>query len=356
MKNNFLKFKDEMIKAPKMGEIIEGKVVGIDRSSIFIDLGTIGTGIIYGREFQEAKDILKSLKIGDEIFSKIVELENENGYIELSISEANKEMGLKKIKEIKRNEETIKIKVQGANKGGLLTDIFGIPAFLPVSQLSSQHYPQVKEAERSKIAKELQKFIGTEMEVKIITLDLEEKRLIVSEKAKELENIKKILKNFKVGDTVEGEITKITNFGAFIKFPFKEIYLEGLIHISELDWQLINDPSEIVKVGEKIKVKIIEITDSRIFLSLKALKKDPWEDIETKYKKGETVTGKVVKLDNFGALIQLDKTKIQALCHISEFASKTKMEETIEIGKKYNFKILSLSSKEHKMTLSFVKP
>ncbi len=367
MKNtDFLQIKNDLIIPPRTGEIVEGKVVGIERSSVFIDLGSVGTGIIFGKEFQEAKNILKDVKKGDEISAKIIGLENEKGYIELSVSEASKEINWKKLKDIKEKEEIIKVKITGANKGGLLAELYGISAFLPVSQLSFQHYPRIEGSDKSQIVRELQKFIGQEMETKIINLDLEEGRLVLSEKAGELESIKEALKNYKKGDIIEGEITKITDFGAFMKFPVAESeekdssvdkpkkYLEGLIHISELDWQMVKNPIEIVKVEEKVKVKIVDITDSRIFLSLKALKKDPWQDIEKEHKKGDLIKGKVAKLNNFGAFVQLEKAKIQGLCHISEFGTKEKMEQKIQTGKEYNFKILSLDPKEHRMTLSFI--
>jgi len=368
MKNtNFLQTKNELVKPPKTGEIVEGKVVSIERSTIFIDLGPVGTGIIFGKEFQEAKNTLRNLKIGDKISAKIIGLENEEGYIELSASEADREINWKKLKDIKEKEETIKVKITGANKGGLLTEVYGISAFLPVSQLSFQHYPHVEGSDKSQIVRELQKFIGKETGVKIINLDSDEEKLVLSEKANELEDIRKSLKNYKKGDIIEGEITKLTDFGAFIKFPVVELdkkdnlttqpekYLEGLIHISELDWQIVKEPSEVIKIGEKLKAKIVDITDNRIFLSLKALKKDPWQDIEKKYKKGDLIKGEVKKLNNFGAFVQIEKSKIQGLCHISEFGTKEKMEKKIEIEKNYSFKILSLDPKEHRMTLSFIE-
>ncbi len=346
---------NEEIKPAKIGDIIEGRVVGIDRSSVFIDLGAIGTGIIFGREFQEAKSRLRNIKKGETISAKIVDLENEEGYIELSAREAEKENNWKNIREIKDKEEKIKVKIIGANKGGLLAEINGLAAFMPVSQLSFQHYPHIEGDDRSQIVKKLQQFIGQELEAKVISYEPEQEKLIISEKASEMENVKEDIKKYKIGDVIKGEITKITDFGAFIRFSLNERFLEGLIHISELDWEIVENPSQIVKVGEKIKAKIVNLTEDKIFLSLKALKKDPWEDVEKEYKKGDKVKGKVVKLDSFGALVQLTKSKIQALCHISEFGTKNKMEDKIKEGEEYSFKILSVNPKEHKMSLSLAE-
>ena len=343
--------KNNLVKPPKVGEIIEGKVIGKERQAMFLDLGNIGTGIIYGREFREAKEELKNLKIGDSIFAKIVDLENEAGYIELSVSQASNELIWEGLKQKKEKGETITVKISGANRGGLLTEISTIPAFLPVSQLESCHYPRVEGGDSSKILRELQKFVGKTLEVKIFDLSPQEKKLILSEKVREVGKIREILKKYKVGEVVEGEITGITDFGAFIKFGEN---LEGLIHISELDWAIIEDPAEIVRVGEKLQAKIIEISDDKVSLSLKALKKDPWRGIEKKYKKGDIILGKVTKFNPFGAFVQIT-SKIQGLCHISEFGNQTRMEERLKIGKKYDFQILSIDPEEHRMTLKLVE-
>jgi len=350
--------KNNLLKPPKVGEIVEGRIIGKGRSSVFLDLGPLGTGIIYGKELQEAKDTLKGLKIGDRVFGKIVDLEgggrgreNEEGYIELSANQADLELNWEVLQQKKEKNETLKVKISGANKGGLLTEISGIPAFLPVSQLSPEHYPRVGGGDSSKILSELQKFIGKELEVKILDVFQKEEKLILSEKAKGIEKVKEALKNYQVGDVVEGEISGIVDFGAFLIFGKG---LEGLIHISEFDWAIVEDPSEIVKVGQKVRAKIIEISDNKVFLSLKALKKDPWKNVEKKYKKGDEVSGKVIKFNPFGAFVRISP-KIQGLVHISEFGTKSKMEEVLEIDKKYNFQILSIDPKEHRMSLKLVE-
>jgi len=291
--------------------------------------------------------------MGDKVFLKIVELENDDGYVELSLSQAGREIGWEKLQIKKEADETIKVKVLGANKGGLLVEAEKFQGFLPVSQLSPDHYPRVEGADKTKILTELQKLVGQDLEVKILTLDLKKEVLIVSEKATETKKIKEMLKKYKAGDVVEGEITGIVEFGVFIKLLPDN--LEGLIHISELDWQLIDDPAEVVKIGDKVKAKIIEITaNGRISLSLKALKKDPWEGIVEVYKKNQEVKGKVTKFNPFGAFVEISP-KIQGLVHISEFGSRAKMEETLKINGKYNFQIVQIEPKEHRMTLKLIE-
>jgi small subunit ribosomal protein S1 len=340
-----------------VGSTVEGKVVARDRSSLFIDLGIYGTGIIYGREFYNVKDIVKNLELGDKVFAKIVELENDEGYRELSLKDATKEISWQKLEELKNSGQILNVRITGVNKGGLLTSLDGIQAFLPVSQLAPEHYPRVVDADKSKILKELQKFIGKTLDVKILDLLAQENKLILSEKAKSEEKTKETLKNYKKDDIVDGEITGIADFGAFIKFPLdvedKNEQIEGLIHISELDWQLVENPAEVVKVGEIVKAKIININNNQVFLSLKSLKENPWEEIEKHYKKGDQIKGKVTKFSTFGAFVEI-APKIRGLCHISEFESKEKMEEQMKVGETYDFQVLQIEPKEHRMSLKLV--
>ena len=340
-----------------IGATVEGKVVAKDRSSLFIDLGILGTGIIYGREFYAVKDVIKNLEIGDKVYAKIVELENDEGYRELSLRDATKEISWQKLRELRDSGQIVNVRITGVNKGGLLTALDGIQAFLPVSQLAPEHYPRVADADKQKILKELQKFIGKTLEVKVLDLLAEENKLILSEKAKSEEKTKEVLKNYKKSDIIEGEITGIADFGAFIKFPFpaesENDQIEGLIHISELDWQLVENPAEVVKVGEIVKAQIININNNQVFLSLKSLKTNPWEEVEKLYKKGDVLKGKVTKFSTFGAFVEV-MPKIRGLCHISEFESKEKMEEQLKIGETYDFEVLLIEPKEHRMSLKLV--
>jgi len=356
IKDTIVKKDDNM--SLTIGSTVEGKVVARDRSSLYIDLGIHGTGIIYGREFYNVKDIVKNLETGDKVFAKIVEMENDEGYKELSLRDATKEIGWQRLRDLRDAGTILSVRVTGVNKGGLLTSLDGIQAFLPVSQLSAEHYPRVTDADKQKILKELQKFIGKTLEVKILDLLAEENKLILSEKAKSEEKTKETLKNYKKGDIVEGQITGIADFGAFIKFPYpiedENEQIEGLIHISELDWQLVENPAEVVKVGEPVKAQIININNNQVFLSLKSLKKNPWEEIEKEYKKDDVIKGKVTKFSTFGAFVEI-APKIRGLCHISEFESKEKMEEQLEIGKTYSFQVILIEPREHRMSLKLVK-
>jgi len=341
----------------RVGEIIEGTIVGRGRSSVYLDLGMFGTGIIYGKEYQIAKELLKKCQDGEKVLTKILSLENEDGYIELSANKAGQEFAWQTIKEKKESGELIKVKILGANKGGLLAKVMNLPAFLPVSQLSAENYPKIEGGDSIKILKEIQKFIGLEMNVLVLDFNPKEEKLIISEKAKETEKTKELLMKYNVGDVVEGEITNTADFGAFFLFGDG---IEGLIHISEMAWQVVKNPLEVVKKGEKMSAKIIEINNNRVFLSLKKLKDNPWEKIGQKYHQGDIVKGKVSQLNSFGAFVQLmaekkDEDRIQGLCHISEFGNLEKMTENLVVDKEYDFEIITFDPKEHRMILRLIK-
>jgi len=348
-------------KLPRPGDIVTGQVLEIGKNSIFVDLGPIGTGVLLGREIKENRELVKSLKIGQEISAMVLEEENENGFVELSLQAAHREQSWDELKKIMDSNQTINAKIISANRGGLMVAIRDISGFLPVSQLSYEHYPRVEDGDKNRILQELNKFVNKDLTVRIIDLDPSQQKLIVSEKAIDEEKIKQAMAQYKVGDLVEGVISGVVDFGAFVRFPIiqnqnqeKPEIIEGLIHISEIDWQLIEDPRQILKVGDKVSAKIIGIEKDRLSLSLKALKKDPWLEIDSKYKKDQIIEGEITKINPFGAFVQLDKD-IHGLVHISDFKSLEQMSQELKIGQKYQFKILTIEPQVHKMALSLVR-
>ncbi len=353
------------ITIPRVGDVMEGIVVSISSNSVLIDLGQLGTGIVIGKEIRDGLNAANKLKKGDVVSATLMDLENEDGHIELSIREASYGKSWEDLESKRDNQEIITAKTLDANKGGLMVEINGISGFLPVSQLSSEHYPRVEDGDKNKILEILKKLVGEELQIKIIDVDQVAEKLIVSEKAAISEKEREIISQMNVGDIVSGEISGVVDFGAFVKFlpPAKKDSsderdkMEGLVHISELDWQLIGDPRKVVKTGDKVKAQIIGIDDTRVSLSLKMLKTDPWTQISEKYKAGDVVKGKVDKINPFGAFVYLDKD-IHGLAHVSEFReifSDKKMDEVLKTGESYDWKILSIEPKEHRMGLMFVK-
>jgi len=349
-------------KTPKLGEIVTGKVLEVSRSTVFIDLGAAGTGVLLGREIKENRNLIKSLKPGDEISAMVLEAENENGFIELSLQAAHREQSWDVLRKMSSSQEIVKARVTAANRGGLMIELSGVAGFLPVSQLSHEHYPRVEDGDKNKILQELNKFINKELEIRVLDVDPSQQKLIVSEKAVGEEKVRQALSQYQIGDMVEGTISGVVDFGAFVRFPLKGTeaqekpeMIEGLIHISEIDWQLIEDPRQLLHAGQKVTAKIIGIEKDRLSLSLKALKKDPWQEIGSKYTKDQIVKGEVTKINSFGAFVQLDKD-IHGLVHVSDLGSIDIMNKHLQGGQKYDFKIISIEPAVHKMALSLVRP
>ncbi|MFZ2154160.1 MAG: S1 RNA-binding domain-containing protein [Candidatus Moraniibacteriota bacterium] len=354
------------LEFPELGDVLDGVVIDISPHSVLLDLGSFGTGIVYGKDTRDGLRGDIKLKLGDKVHATLTSLENEDGYIELSIREASYEKAWEDLESKKDNEEAVNTRVLDANKGGLMIEINGIGGFLPVSQLASEHYPRVEDGNKNKILEKLKRLVGQTLLVKIIDTYRDEEKLIVSEKAAMSEKEQAMISRLKEGDTIEGEVSGVVDFGAFVKFlpmgvkmaddSIEGDKLEGLVHISELAWQLIDNPREIIKVGDKIKAKIIGIDDARISLSIRALAKDPWKEAQEKYEAGKIYKGKVDKINHFGAFVYLDEN-IHGLAHISEFSEMypgKKMDEMMEAGKEYDWKVLSIEPKDHRMGLVLV--
>lgn len=336
---------------PQVEALVEGPVIGIEKSAVYIDLQPFGTGIIYGREFMNAKDIIKKIAMGDIVKAKVVDRENDDGYIELSLKEAKQALIWSDAEKAIKNKTVLDLMVKEANKGGLIIEWQGIQGFLPASQLRAEHYPKVAEGDKEKILKELKKLVGKKLSVTMIGATPKEEKLIFSEKENNPEERKEIVGKYHIGDELECEVAGIVDFGVFLKI---EDGLEGLVHISEIDWGLVEDPRTMFKVGDKVKAKIIEVKEGKISLSIKALKENPWNEFEGKLKKGDIISGVVIKFNKHGALVSI-KEGVAGLVHNSNFGSETKLREKLELGKTYNFQVTMFEPKEHKMTLAYLE-
>ncbi|MEK7508025.1 MAG: S1 RNA-binding domain-containing protein [Patescibacteria group bacterium] len=340
---------------PKEGSVVEATLIKKFPRKAFFDLGRFATGIVYGIEMINAREAIKNMKAGDRVSAKVVSLDGEAGNIELSLAEAGKQKLWQQAKELLETGEIIKVKIMAANAGGLMASLSGseLKAFLPVSQLSLDHYPRVGEGDRQKIADELKKFIGQELEAKIIDVNPRTNKIIVSEREVLSANVKELLSKYQAGQTIEALVSGIADFGVFVRFVDNP-EIEGMIHISELDYRLVDNPKELVKVNDQIKVKIVDIRDGKVFLSLRALKSDPWEKIEEQYKSGQEIMGQVYKLNQFGAVINLE-AGIQGLIHISEFGGQDEMKAALVAGTSYKFIIDSVKSAEKRIILKLKK-
>jgi small subunit ribosomal protein S1 len=336
--------------APKEGQLIDGTVSAIGRARVFVDLPPFGTGIIYGREYMNARDILRKVSVGDSIAAKVVSPENEDGYIELSLKEARQALIWADAEEAVKKGTVMSLEAKEANKGGLIIEWQGIQGFLPASQLSADNYPRVADGDKDKILVALNELIGKHLSVVMITADQKEHKLIFSEKGlQEKEEKEEKVGKYEVGDILTGEVTGAVDFGIFVKV---EQGLEGLVHISELDWGLVEDTRALYKVGDKVQVKVIEVKDDKISLSIKQLKENPWMSAAKKFKKDDIVEAVVIKYNKHGALASIEEG-VAGLVHISEFEKEEMLKTTLSLGNVYKFKITLFEPNEQRMTLSY---
>jgi len=335
---------------PNVGETIKGTVIAVGRNEARININGLAVGLVRGPEL----DPNAHLTVGDEVEATVIGLDNEFGELELSLKGADKKKSWEKLREILTSGALTPVKVLDANKGGLIVRIEGVAGFLPVSQLSPENYPRVSGGEKTRILEKLKSLVRSQMDVKIIDANEEGGKLIVSEKAVWETKQESVLSKFKVGETVEGDVTAVTDFGAFVRFDQN---LEGLVHISEIAWQRIEHPRDVLKVGDHVRAQIINIEGSKIFLSMKKLVDDPWKNVGIKFKVGQMVKGQVIKINPFGLFVELDPD-IHGLAHISELSAKPvkDVNEIARIGDEFEFRIVSIDPENHRLGLSLRKP
>jgi small subunit ribosomal protein S1 len=340
---------DHFVSIPKVGDVIKGKVISVEKGQIHLDIEGMTTGVVRGRElFIESREY-SGVKVGQDVEATVMELENENNEMELSFRMAGFQKAWDNMKKWMKDGLTLKGKVLAANKGGLMMQVEALQAFMPVSQLNPDHYPRVAGGDKNRILEKLREIAGQELEVKIIDVDEKEEKLIVSERAVWEDAQKAVLESYKVGDSVTGEISALTSFGAFLKFGEG---LEGLIHISEIAWQRIDHPKDVLKIGDKVKAQIIQLDHSKIYLSIKRLVEDPWKSVRDRYKEGDKVMGKIIKIEPFGLMVSLDKD-IHGLAHISELSDDPigNINDKFKINQEMEFEVMSLEPAEHRLGL-----
>lgn len=356
----------EKIPTIKEDDIVEGTVLAITNTAVYVDLGPVGTGVIYGIEYINARDLIKKINIGDLISAKVILREDKNGYIDLSLREAKHALIWNEAEILLKEKRVLSLVVKEANKGGLIMDWNGISGFLPSSQLKGENYPKVEDGAKEQIISELRKLVGKRIPVTIIAAIPKEGKLIFSESTeteqveikgetkvknkaqKDTKTITKIVSKYNLGDQLDGVVTGIVDFGIFVKIDNE---VEGLIHKSEIDWGLVENTKDYAKVGDTVKVEIIEIKDDKISLSMKKLKENPWITASKKYKKGDIVNGVVIRFNKHGALVSIEEG-VAGLVHISDFENEEKMKEILSLGKVYSFEITLFEGKEEKMTLA----
>ncbi len=331
------------------GELVEGTVVFRGKNKILIDLRGVATGIISGRELRDSFNTFKDLKEGDMVSALVLEEESDEGLVIMSLRMASQKKAWDRFHDMVAAEQTMKFTAQEANKGGLIANIDGIRAFLPVSQLSPVNYPRVGSSDAGEIINRLKKFIGHTFTVKIVTMDEEAGKIVVSERDAMAEERAKALEHLKIGDVKDGVISGIVKFGLFVTFDG----LEGLVHISEIAWGHVKNPSEHAEVGDRVTVKVIGVDGDKLSLSMKQLTKDPWEEVAERYPVGKKVSGSVVRFADYGAFIKLEKD-INGLVHLSEIAHQKVNDpaEVLTIGQKIDAQVINIDVDERRIGLS----
>ncbi|HET7827428.1 MAG TPA: S1 RNA-binding domain-containing protein, partial [Candidatus Saccharimonadales bacterium] len=324
--------------------VIEGTVTSVKKHEVWVDMGANGVGVIMRREVGA-----NNLEEGQAISASVVDPELDEGYALLSMKRAVKERGWTELQRLFDEQEIVEVTPYDANRGGLLIELEGIRGFLPVSQLSAEHYPRVSDSDKDEILTKINSLVGKTLRVRILDVSRKDNKLIFSEKEAVRDDMQNRLKELKVGDTVEGIVTGVIDFGAFVNVNG----IEGLVHISEISWERVEDPRKYIKVGDTVKAKIIAIDKDRLSLSIKQMSDDPWLSEVKKFKKGDTVEGKITRITPFGAFVQLSPS-VEALVHVSEMSDDETIdpEAVFKLNEKKKFKVIDVDIENRKIALS----
>lgn len=333
------------IKQLITGETVEGVVKAIKKHQVWIDLGPRGVGIVMRREVGHGQ----ALEEGQAVTVSVIDPEMDEGYALLSMRRAAKDRGWDELQRVFEAGEIIEVNAYDANRGGLLVELEGIRGFLPVSQLAAGHYPRVSGADKDEILQKLNALTSQPLRVRILDVSRKDNKLIFSEKEAVKDDMQARFSELKVGDEIEGVVTGVIDFGAFVNVDG----IEGLIHISEISWERVENPRNYVKVGEAVKAKIIAIDKDRLSLSLKQMSEDPWLKEVKSFNKGDKVEGKITRITPFGAFVQLSPS-VEALVHVSEMGDEDSIdpEKIFQLNEKKTFKVLDIDTAARKISLS----
>jgi small subunit ribosomal protein S1 len=329
----------------KAGDVVEGTVISVKKREVWIDLGANGIGVVMRREIGHGQ----KLEEGQAVLTSVVDPDIEDGHALLSMRRAAKDRGWDELQQVFDKQEIVEVTPYDANRGGLLIETEGIRGFLPVSQLAAGHYPRVSGADKDEILQKLNQLVNTPIRVRILDVSRKDNKLIFSEKEAVKDDMQDRFAKLKVGDVVEGDVTGVIDFGAFVNVEG----IEGLIHISEISWERVEDPRDYIKTGAKVKAKIIAIDKDRLSLSLKQMSEDPWLQEVKAFKAGDVVEGKVTRITPFGAFVQLSPA-VEALVHVSEMSTEEGVdpEKIFQLNEKKKFKVLDIDQEGRKIALS----
>lgn len=336
--------KDSGEQVIESGSTVNGKILSVKKNEILVDLGMYGVGLVPRREIGFGK----KYEVGDDVVASVIEPELADGDVLLSLRKAAKERGWDEIQKVVEDGKSIEVTPYDANRGGLLIEYEGVRGFMPVSQLSTEHYPRT--SDKDEILRRLRALIGQSISAQIIDADQKGNKLIFSEKEAIKDGLANRLTSLKVGDIVKGTVTGIVDFGAFVNVDG----IEGLVHISEISWERVANVSDKLKIGDKIEAKIISIDKDRLSLSIKQTMPDPWLSEAAKFHVGDQVEGTITRITPFGAFVQISPA-VEALVHISELGEGKDPEKVFKQNEKRNFVILEIDADSRKIRLGLKK-
>ncbi len=345
--------KKNEFKLPGVGEMVTGIVVNVSKSRIVVDIENAAMGVIMGTEAHDSTNTLKSINVGDEVKATIIAPENKDGYVVLSLRQASQGRTWDRFVHSFKTQEKFAITVREANKGGLLVEEDGIRGFIPVSQLAPENYPRVPGGNAARILERLQSLVGKKLEVCVINIDESEGRMILSEKAARREERDKIMHEVQPGKILKGKISGVVDFGVFVNYHG----VEGLVHISEIDWGHVSNPADYAEIGKEVEVLVIGVEGDKISFSMKRLTPDPWLDQIQKYKMGEKVSGTINKVTEYGVFVKLDEN-ISGLVHTSELSDDLENpnpDDVVKVGQEVMCTIINIDQDKHEIGLSLRK-
>ena len=329
------------IKNLSLGQRVKGVVIQKLSKSLILDINGKAEGVVAEKAFVEAREYISKLKVGDEVTAVVLVPEMRDGSTLLSLRDAVSASAWKEIEEAYKNGTEVPVFTKSVSASGISVDANGIMGFVPTSQLSKE------------LAKDTQSLVGKYFKAKVIEVDRQKNKLVLSERevtdAKDIARAKKAISEIKEGDIFDGIVTTVANFGVFAKIKVGASEIEGLVHISELSWGKVAHPSDMLKLGDKIKVKVIGTKDGKLALSIKNATKDPWMDVEKKFKVEDRITGKVTKVTDFGIFVELEPG-IEGLVHITKIAPGKKF----SVGDEAKVYIEEMDVKSKKISLGLV--
>lgn len=329
------------IKNLSLGQKVRGTVIQKLSKSLILDIQGKAEGVVTEKAFAEAREYISKLKVGDEVVAMVLVPEMRDGSTLLSLRDAVASASWKGVEEAYKNGTEVPVFAKGVTGSGVAVDVNGISGFVPTSQLSKE------------LAKEAQNLVGKYFKAKVIEVDRQKNKLVLSERevtdAKDIAAAKKAISGIKDGDIFDAVVTTVANFGVFAKISVNKSDVEGLVHVSELSWGKVAHPSDMLKVGDKIRVKVIGTKEGKLALSMKHAQKDPWIDVDKNHKAEDRITGKVTKVTDFGVFIELEPG-IEGLVHMTKIAPGKKF----SVGDEVKCYIEEIDSKSRKISLGLV--